>query len=373
MVGVYIATSLCPVSADTTFIRYTIFENASGTAIRSSRRAVSIENSVFRYNNNPAGANAINLENCPPSQIIGSLFANNRHVPTGNSIISSTTVGIDNTVSLIRNCVMVNNQAHAAPAVRISNHGIATIENCTIFNNLQMIGSNNFGSVFVTGTGSEMHIINSIIDKAFSSSATMTVNYSNVLSGLPTSSGTNISEDPKFVNPSSGIGPAFTSVLSDWHLLPDSPCIDAGHPDSKYNDAADPSDPDKAQAPAHGTTRNDMGAFGGGGSGFTLSDEDKSIPAPKSNLYLETYPNPFNPILNIKLEIKNTNQRLNVSIYNIKGQKVIELYNGTPRSSDLNITWNGKDDTGNTMTSGIYFVRANNSNEQTIKKVVLLK
>jgi hypothetical protein len=53
---------------------------------------------------------------------------------------------------------------------------------------------------------------------------------------------TEISADPLFVNP----------TIADYHLLPSSPCIDAGHPDTIYND------PDG--------TRNDMGAYGGPGA-----------------------------------------------------------------------------------------------------------
>jgi hypothetical protein len=53
---------------------------------------------------------------------------------------------------------------------------------------------------------------------------------------------TEISADPLFANP----------AIADYHLLLTSPCIDAGHPDSIYND------PDGS--------RNDMGAFGGPGA-----------------------------------------------------------------------------------------------------------
>ena len=58
----------------------------------------------------------------------------------------------------------------------------------------------------------------------------------------------NILDDPLFADASSG----------DFYLQETSPCIDAGNPDSQYNDGCLP--------PGMGTERNDMGAFGGPGN-----------------------------------------------------------------------------------------------------------
>ena len=64
-----------------------------------------------------------------------------------------------------------------------------------------------------------------------------------------------------------------------FHLSGKSPCIDAGSPDSSYNDPASPSNQTIADNPAKGRLRNDLGAYGGPGSvemaipGFLVPDK----------------------------------------------------------------------------------------------------
>ena len=62
----------------------------------------------------------------------------------------------------------------------------------------------------------------------------------------------NISQPPRF-DPERGIP----------FLAPDSPCIDAGHPDAAYNDIEDPDAPGFALWPSQGSLRNDIGCTGG--------------------------------------------------------------------------------------------------------------
>jgi hypothetical protein len=89
---------------------------------------------------------------------------------------------------------------------------------------------------------------------------------------------------------------------------------------------------------------------------------------------LNIYPNPFNPTTTIKFTTEKTEENTELIIYNIKGQKVKRL---KIRNSELKIgqvVWNGTDDSGKMVGSGIYFCRLNvNEKSKVVKKMVLVK
>ncbi|HMU43560.1 MAG TPA: T9SS type A sorting domain-containing protein [Ignavibacteriaceae bacterium] len=85
-------------------------------------------------------------------------------------------------------------------------------------------------------------------------------------------------------------------------------------------------------------------------------------------LKIEAFPNPFNPEINFILNGFSKQDKLNVSIFNILGEKIIELYNASPSKNSLNLKWNA----GN-FSSGIYLVRVSSSTQSEIKKIILSK
>ena len=82
------------------------------------------------------------------------------------------------------------------------------------------------------------------------------------------------------------------------------------------------------------------------------------------------YPNPFNPTTNISFSVKN-NEEGNFSIFNIKGQKVKDLGNFT--SGNHQVVWNGKDETGIDVSSGVYYYKLSTPSLISIKKLLLMK
>lgn len=66
------------------------------------------------------------------------------------------------------------------------------------------------------------------------------------------------------------------------------------------------------------------------------------------------YPNPFNPLTNIKYEIPG-NDRIIIRIYNLKGQLVKELLNEEQRAGTHTVLWDGTNRYNESVASGIYF------------------
>ncbi len=85
------------------------------------------------------------------------------------------------------------------------------------------------------------------------------------------------------------------------------------------------------------------------------------------------YPNPFNPRTTISFSITEE-QNINVSIYNIKGQKVKNLLNKSMRKGPHEVIWNGDDNNGNGVGSGVYFYKITPAKgESILKKCIMLK
>ena len=97
-------------------------------------------------------------------------------------------------------------------------------------------------------------------------------------------------------------------------------------------------------------------------------------PANGSNSFelKNNYPNPFNPTTTIKYSLKN-NMNVKLSIYNVVGQKVKTLVNSTKTPGSHNVQWNGLNEAGQKVSSGIYFYRLKSGSNVKMKKMMLLK
>ena len=84
------------------------------------------------------------------------------------------------------------------------------------------------------------------------------------------------------------------------------------------------------------------------------------------------YPNPFNPTTTISYSIPQDGN-VELVIFNIKGQKVKTLVEGSQPAGSYNVTWNGKDENDRSVSSGLYFYKLNSSGKTAVKKMLLLK
>ncbi len=86
----------------------------------------------------------------------------------------------------------------------------------------------------------------------------------------------------------------------------------------------------------------------------------------------QNYPNPFNASTSIQFNLPQSSQ-VRLDIYNVLGQKVKTLVNEKLSAGYKRVTWDGTNETGDQVASGIYFYFLNTDKFSQAKKMVMLK
>jgi len=86
----------------------------------------------------------------------------------------------------------------------------------------------------------------------------------------------------------------------------------------------------------------------------------------------QNHPNPFNPETKIGFELP-ISAHVTLDIYNMLGQKIATLIDEKRPAGLQNITWNGKDDMGQNVGSGVYFYHIKTGDFEATRKLVLLR
>jgi len=87
---------------------------------------------------------------------------------------------------------------------------------------------------------------------------------------------------------------------------------------------------------------------------------------------LSIAPNPFNPETSVGFSLAEAGN-VELSVYNIRGQRVRTLVNEPLEPGAHQVTWNGRDDAGRACATGVYFCRLRAGGASTVKKALLLK
>jgi DNA-binding transcriptional regulator YhcF (GntR family) len=95
-------------------------------------------------------------------------------------------------------------------------------------------------------------------------------------------------------------------------------------------------------------------------------------PAVSNVIIAQSYPNPFNPETEISFTLPE-NSYVSLTIYNIQGQKVKRLLNGYQPAGPRKVIWDGRDEKGEGVASGIYFYRIEAGPNTVTNRMVLLK
>jgi hypothetical protein len=87
----------------------------------------------------------------------------------------------------------------------------------------------------------------------------------------------------------------------------------------------------------------------------------------------ENFPNPFNPRTTIRYAVPSTGGSVRLTVYDLRGRKVRTLVDEEKSGGEYVAIWQGRDDSGRELGSGVYFYRMEIGDYQVERKMVLLK
>jgi len=101
---------------------------------------------------------------------------------------------------------------------------------------------------------------------------------------------------------------------------------------------------------------------------------DEDLLAVIEPFIISNYPNPFNPETTITFTLPEDTENLSLLIYNIRGQLVRTIIERVsyPRG-EYQVVWDGRNQSGQPVTTGIYFCRLAGPNDERVNKMMLLK
>jgi len=92
----------------------------------------------------------------------------------------------------------------------------------------------------------------------------------------------------------------------------------------------------------------------------------------KHFMLLQNYPNPFNPITMICYQLSEYSQ-ISLVVYNVMGHKVRTLVDESKEADFYTVLWDGRDDSGNVLSNGIYICKMKTGSFQQIIRMLYLK
>jgi hypothetical protein len=322
----------------------------------------------------------------------GGIYCYNSSPIISNNMITGNSANAGGGIYCSDSCPSILNNNFVGNTAMLGGGGVGcsnsspTITNNTVTGNSAALGSAGGGGIACTASSSAT-VTNTILwdnesaegpEIWIGNTSTLTIGYSDVEGG----------ENSVFVEAGSTLdwgdgmidtNPLFRDLVSDdYHLMAvacgdssDSPCIDAGDPGI--------TDLVLGCSSGLGTTRSDMGAYGGGEVTVSVDDEDTNpnFPSlPRAFSLAQNYPNPFNPSTTISFDLAGTagtSQPVTLNIHDIRGRKVKTLIDSDLEPGRHSVVWDGRNDSGGNVSSGIYLYTLRSEGNHHTRKMIVLK
>jgi hypothetical protein len=104
----------------------------------------------------------------------------------------------------------------------------------------------------------------------------------------------------------------------------------------------------------------------------TVGIEEGDLPVTEIFELRQNYPNPFNPVTTIEFELTRP-ETISLAIFSISGQKIHTLISEKYLPGTHRVQWNGRDEQGNPVASGVYFYQLRLNGQQQTKKMFLIR
>jgi Peptidase family C25/Propeptide_C25/FlgD Ig-like domain len=101
------------------------------------------------------------------------------------------------------------------------------------------------------------------------------------------------------------------------------------------------------------------------------NSDPQQIPA--WDLLLQNYPNPFNPQTAIPFNLSQQADKVTLKVYNLKGQVIRTLMNAPCEAGYYTLNWDGKDNYGKEVASGVYFSNLSVNGKRQSRKMLMIK
>ena len=103
-----------------------------------------------------------------------------------------------------------------------------------------------------------------------------------------------------------------------------------------------------------------------------LADIEIVAATPPTGTAVAVSPNPFNSSTSIDYAL-STRQHVELAVYNVAGQKLVELDRGERAPGRYVVSWNGRDAQGSPVASGLYLYQLGTKDQQQTRKLLLLR